>query len=161
MPHRDPNPIFFDSAVEAALTDAGDANVKLPDNHPKYPGLVVGKIIKNTKNDNYYTAYYYDAKEDKLIFALGSFTSIDCAIARLEYRDGRLSTKPNREFACPDCGKIVRNVMLDGPIYNRAIPKLVNSQLSVVIADTWRNGHYRSVEGYTLHKCQKEAAVTV
>ena len=101
MPHRDPNPIFFDSAVEAIITDTGDAEVKLPNNHPKYPNLVIGKIIKNTKNDDHYTAYSYDAKKDKFKMPLGCFTSIECAVARLEYRTGRLTAKPNRNSLAP------------------------------------------------------------
>ena len=51
--------------------------------------------------------------------------------------------------------------MLDGPIYSRAVPKLINNERVTVLADVWNNGHYKTVQGYTLHKCQEEATATV
>ena len=159
MPHRPANPIFFDSDVYAEPTDNGGAMVKLPSDHIKRPNQVIGQIIKNGDND--YTAYTYNIDTDELIIALGRYTSIDCAIARLEYREGRLSTKYNREFACPDCGKTVKTVMVAGPVYPRTIPKLANIDKVMILADTWNKGTYNFVKGITLHECGKEAIATV
>lgn len=163
MPHREPKK-FVDGPVFVKMSEDDKVMVVLGSEHPQLPGNVVGQITRQDRE--HYTAYTLNGVKDRfgvdmgsstsMGVALGSFTSIECAIARLEYRDGRLTTKRKREFACPDCDKEVMTVML-----RSAIPKLVDTERVDVYASTRGDGIYSKTTGYKLHECNKEAKPTI
>lgn len=159
MPHREPNK-FVDGSVYAETQEDGKVMVMLNADHPQFPNAPVGEILKACSN--HYSVYTYKRVKDayglvevgEFGIHLGFFTSIDCAIACLEYRNGRLATKRERHFACPDCGAVVMTVMQTGLSYQIPIPRLVNTESVEVYTDTYNNGKYSKVSGYTIHECE-------
>ena len=151
MPHRPPNPI--DGDVFPNPTATGGATVELSCEHPQEPDKIVGHIVR--LDDENYSAYACNPLcRDEIGNYLGAYTSIRCAIVNLEYQDGRLTKKPQVEFACPDCGETVKSVMIQGSLYNKSKPQLVDTVKAMIVSDEWGNGRYRNVTGYQVHECE-------
>ena len=150
MPHTPQKHV--DCEVFSNPTATGGAMIELDCDHPDRPGAIVGQIVRNS--DYNYTVFVYDEEDESLKITLGIFTSIKCAIANIEYRDGRLTKKRQKEFDCPDCGETVKSVMVYSLLHTQSNPRLVDIVKVMIVVDEWGNGKYQSVVGYQVHECE-------